>query len=370
MKKYLISGILLLTVSLTCFGAVPAEDAKSGADAQSKEDIRLPQTASARDQRVRFSGRWDTSDGTHPKCSWSGCAATVMLQGTRLNAKISTTKPNWVEVIVDGKSTGKIAIEPGEARWYRVAEGLSPGKPHKVMLVRRVEASYGGELGIAGWQFDTKSKLLPMQPAKRALLFIGDSIICGFGNEGKSARDPFKTEEENGAAAYGFLAAQELEADYYAVAWSGRKLWPDNSMLDVYERTLAFNPEKWNPKTAPVPDAIIVNLGTNDFNMNPKPEEEGWVNAYKGLIANLRKDYPKARIYCCEGPMLGGEWRDKCREWVTRAVNESGDKNIGKIFFDYDREDGFGALTHPSLEAHKRMAKKLVSTLKRDLRWQ
>ena len=119
-----------------------------------------------------------------------------------------------------------------------------------------------------------------------------------------------------------------------------------------------------------MPDAIFINLGTNDFNMNPKPEEEGWVKAYIGLIADLRKDYPKARIYCCEGPMLGGDWREKCRDWVKRAVKESGDKNIATQFFDYDREDGFGALAHPSVAAHKRMAKKLVNVLKRDLRWQ
>lgn len=361
--KRAFTAIVFLAAAAMCFAAQPAQK-------KAEEGIALPQSASARDPRIRYSGRWDTSDGKHPKCSWSGSAVTVMLQGTRLNAKISTTKPNWVEVLVDGKRVDTIAVEPGEARWYRVADGLAPLKTHKIMLVRRVEAAYGGEMGIAGWQFDRDAKLLQVPPAKRALLFIGDSITCGFGNEAKGAWDPFKPEEENGAAAFGFLAALDLDADYYAAAWSGRKLWPDNSMLDVYERTMAFNPEKWNTKKAPVPDAIFINLGTNDFNMNPKPEEEGWVKAYIGLIADLRKDYPKARIYCCEGPMLGGDWREKCRDWVKRAVKESGDKNIATQFFDYDREDGFGALAHPSVAAHKRMAKKLVNVLKRDLRWQ
>lgn len=332
--------------------------------------IALPQTISARDPRIKYSGRWDTSDGKHPKCSWSGCAVTVMLQGTQLNAKISTGKPNWVEVLVDGESVGNIAITPGEPRWYRVVENLAPGKTHTIMLVRRVEACYGGNLGIAGWQIDRDAKLLQVPPAKRALFFIGDSITCGFGNEAKGGREPFRAEEENGAAAFGFLTALELNADYYAAAWSGRKLWPDNSMLDVYERTLAFSPEKWNTKKEPVPDAILINLGTNDFNFKPNPEEEGWVKAYIGLIKDLRRDYPKARIYCCEGPMLGGEWRDKCRNWIKRAVKESGDTNTTTVFFDYDKKDGFGAYAHPSLAAHQRMAKKLVPILKRELRWQ
>lgn len=86
--KRAFTAIVFLAAAAMCFAAQPTQK-------KAEEGIALPQSASARDPRIRYSGRWDTSDGKHPKCSWSGSAVTVMLQGTRLNAKISTTKPNW-----------------------------------------------------------------------------------------------------------------------------------------------------------------------------------------------------------------------------------------------------------------------------------
>ncbi len=71
---------------------------------------------------------------------------------------------------------------------------------------------------------------------------IGDSISCGYGNEGKSQNEHFSPDTENARDAYGAIAARRLGADYACVAWSGRKMWPDNTVPEIYDRALPQDP--------------------------------------------------------------------------------------------------------------------------------
>ncbi len=343
----------------------------SAADVSSQE---LTQTVSAADTRIHFAGRWDTRDQAGPRCTWSGCSATIRFNGVRLNAKIQATGNNWFEVFVDSNRTETLAVSAGWAT-YRVADNLPPGE-HTVMLVRRTEA-HTGNTQIGGWQLDATAKILRAEAPSRSLLFIGDSITCGYGNEAPNKETHFSPAQENAAATYGFLAAQALHADYSAVAWSGKKLWPNNSILDLFDRTLALDSSsKWDPKSAPAPDAILINLGTNDFGGKPTPEEAGWVGAYIKLIKSLREQYPKARIYCAEGTMMNDFWpadvkaQSTCRSYIKRAVAECGDSNVTAIWFSAKQpEDGLGADWHPSLKTHQRMADVLTAALRADLKW-
>ena len=68
----------------------------------------------------------------------------------------------------------------------------------------------------------TNGALVPTPPPfTRKLEFIGDSITCGFGNEGPGPNCPFTADTENESLAYGTLTAQALNAEHHTIAWSG-----------------------------------------------------------------------------------------------------------------------------------------------------
>jgi lysophospholipase L1-like esterase len=325
------------------------------------------------DARIHYAGRWDFRDANGPRAAWPGSAATVRFHGKRLDVRLHEPHANRFEVFVDGKRTATLVPEKGTA-WHRLAEDLPDGE-HAVTLVKRTE-SFFGVAQVLGWALDADAVLLPAPRPARSLEFIGDSITCGYGNEAPDQHHTFNAETENAAATYGFLAAQALDADYSAVAWSGKCLWPKNSILDLYERVLPQDDSSvWDFAAARIPDAVLINLGTNDF-AGGNPEEEGWVAACLGLVKQLRGRYPKARIYCAVGPMLSDPWSPSknalstIRGHLQRVVKESADANVAFLEFAMqDGSTGFGADWHPSLKTHRRMADQLVATLRVDLGW-
>ena len=140
-------------------------------------------------------------------------------------AKLADSGENQWQVVVDGKPT-KILTTKGKGASYRVADSLPPGE-HTVELVKRTEA-FCGNTQFLGFQLSEGGRLLEPASAKHRIEIIGDSISCGYGNEGKSETEHFSPTTENAYLTYGASPARELGADCVVVAWSGRKMWPDN----------------------------------------------------------------------------------------------------------------------------------------------
>lgn len=99
-----------------------------------------------------------------------------------------------------------------------------------------------GELGVR-WQLtvDGKPDAVPTPTCRMEV--IDDSIRAGFGHEAASPYEPFRLETANANVAYGALASRELNADDTYIAWSDIKLWPDNSIVNLYDRILPSEAE-------------------------------------------------------------------------------------------------------------------------------
>ena len=54
-----------------------------------------------------------------------------------------------------------------------------------------------------------------------------------------------------------------------------------------------------------VPDAIVCNLGTNDFSTQPNPSKKQFEEGYLGLINQFRSTYPSSIIFLVCGPLIG-----------------------------------------------------------------
>lgn len=327
----------------------------------------LGQEIAPADSKLLYSGRWDFRDGAGPRAAWSGSAAAIRFKGTRLNVRLKESNATRYEVFIDGKRADTLVPEKG-SHWYCVAENL-PDAEHTVMLVKRTEVFFG-TAQILGWQLDPSATLLKAEAPKRLIEVIGDSITCGYGNEAANKEEKFSAVTESAASAYGFLAAKDLGAAYSGIAWSGKKLWPNNSIVELYDRALALDASSaWDYSKAQKPDVVVINLGTNDFS-GGAPEEDGWVGAYIDFIRRLRKNYPGARIYCAVGPMMHGKSLATIRGYLGRVVKEGGDKNIAFLEFKMqDGSTGYGADWHPSNATHRRMADTLANAIRNDLGW-
>lgn len=336
----------------------------------------LPVSAGPRDPAIRLIGRFDDRDPAGPRMAWAGSTIAVSFTGSALSVELKTSGADQYQVILDGAPTSTLVLAK-EATVYKVASGL-PAKEHTVELFKRTEPLVG-TTQLLGFQLEKGGKLLP-RPSKvdRRIELVGDSITCGYGNEAPNQNEHFTPNTENNYQAYGAMAARDLKADYVAVAWSGKWLFGPNAIPLLYDLALPNDPQsKWDFKLW-VPQAVVVNLGTNDFGPR-NPTEEEWQDAYKAFIQRLRTNYPQCHVFCAVGSMMsdgyppGRKALSTIRGYTTglvEALKKAGDKKVHYVEFDsQDMKNGIGADWHPSVKTHRLMADRLAAAIKKELGW-
>ena len=330
----------------------------------------LPVAVAVTDPALRYVGRFDTSKGD-PGCEWTASSVVLKFQGTDLNAQMEDPGKNYWEVEIDGSPAEKIALGTG-SHLYKIASGLTSGE-HLVRLVRATEA-YNGHTQFHGFQLSQGGVLLPAPVPMHRLEVIGDSISCGDSNEGVPNVNNPSNVAENGYFSYGAMTARNLGADYSCIAWSGRTMWPKNTVPEIYDRIFpsdANSPmwdfSKWSP------DAIVINLSGNDFGYGPV-DQAAWDKAYENFIAVLRGHFPNAAIYCGTNVMLLGDKLAASKTAISQVVhdlNNAGDKNIRYLEFESEdqKNGGVGGHGHPSVKTDHIMAHKLTAQITMDLGW-
>jgi lysophospholipase L1-like esterase len=313
------------------------------------------------------------TDPKAPRASWTCSTVTARFKGTALNAKLLFTgnfPDSFYQVTVDGRPTSVIEVKKGQDL-YPVAQGLADAE-HTVEIVRRNEAAWAAPMVFGGFQLEKGGKLLPLPPrSDKRLLVIGDSITCGYGNEAqKEEGNPLG--KENGYMSYGAIAARLLGADLQIVAWSGRKLSPNNTIVEVYDRVLAQDEKPKADLKAWVPGVVVIDLGTNDFgDKKTPPEEKAWSAAYKDFVKTIRATAPKAHVVIASGPMgTAPEW-DKWARQVVADLNSAGDANVTYLPFDTQDVggDGVGGHWHPNLKTDAKMADRLAKEIEKVAGW-
>jgi lysophospholipase L1-like esterase len=323
---------------------------------------------------VRWFGRVDTTNVAAPRFSWSGNGFVARFSGTALTAQLNNSARFLFKAVIDGQPQPTFLTSAGSAT-YALATGL-PAGTHTVELQRQTEGSQGGSqllgLTVAG------GALLPPPPAPgRFIEIVGDSISCGYGALGTlSDVDCFATESHWDT--YGAVAARALGADLSTVAISGQGAYRNyggdmiNTMPMVYTRALTNDASPiWDFRTQP--QAVVINLGTNDISNNKGDPGAAFLQAYLGLTQAIRTHYPRALIVCIIGPLLSGTDLTTVRSYVRMAVamrNAAGDANIE--FFDMlspQTGDKAACASHPNPAENQLMAGLLVTELRARLGW-
>lgn len=334
---------------------------------------------------IRLAGRFDHGDPAGPRFAWPGSTINLRFTGTQLTLKLRDESvpgaANTYTVVIDNAAPKQITCDTLNDL-YPLASGLAPGA-HEVTIVRNTEA-FVGVAQLLGFDYGPGGALLPPPSRDRRIELIGDSITCGYGDEGANMNCGFTPATEDEELAYGAIAARALAADQTAIAWSGKGVYRngDGSLTEtmpiLWQRTLPSDTASvWNFSDRPAA-AVIIDLGTNDF-AKGTPDEKGFTDAYHALVAQVRGRYPQAHVFCALGPMLsdgyppGAAALTTARKYINTVVSElnaGGDARVHFIEFPVqDAANGYGCDWHPSLKTHQLMGAQLASAVAAALGW-
>ena len=285
----------------------------------------------------------------------------------------------WMAVFINDETTPskRFCLNEEEGR-YLLYEGEKEEKV-KIKLIKYSEAAFA-KVGIIGLEIEG-GKPNPTPDKALKIEFIGDSITCGYGNEGILGKDVFTTAQENPYLAYASQTARELDADYHLVSWSGI------GILSSYtEENEPNRREQLMPKLYPYtnralgemmgemelwdfsrfePDYVVINLGTNDFSYAKDIEarQMAFEAVYYNFLLMVRMYRPKAHIICTLGPMELGLF-PMVEAAVKSFIQNEKDNHIEAFSFAKHTEaDGIGTDSHPSLVTHQKMKTALVQKI-------
>ena len=324
---------------------------------------------------VHLIGRVDSGDPAGPRFSWPASAIVTRFSGTDLTLQLSDGGDDYFAVVVDGGAPTVLHTMGGQTD-YPIAQGLTDGE-HDVWIEKRTE-SFQGTAQFLGFTTNTGGKIVKTpEPFSRKIEFVGDSITCGYGNEGMGPGCGFTAATEDEYLAWGAVAARALSAEHFGISYSGIGVYRDYSgsttdqMPVKYERTFADDPNStWDFSW--IPDIVVVDLGTNDFASGDPGQ--AYVDAYTMFAQQIRGHYPKALILCAVGSMLSGQNLTQATQYahqVIAARATAGDSNMDFVDLGVQdgNADGYGCDYHPTVATDQKMADKLVTKIKALKNW-
>ena len=323
-----------------------------------------------------YSGRTEMDKTTQATLAWSGARVRMRFQGKSVAMRMTDdTRENCVVVRIDGARQAKLRLDAADGL-YTLASDLAPGE-HTVEVVRATEAMLG-QPRFHGFILEPDGAVLPWgREPDRRILFVGDSITCGYGVEVDDPNLPFTAATENFCDSYTGLTVEALQADYCVVSRSGIGMVrnydgpfdgsPD-AMPAIYPR-LFFQSEtpRWDAIRF-VPQVICINLGTNDFS-TAGVNVDRYVAAYREFAAGLLTQYPDARLVLLQGPMNNS---DALRDALRRVEAALSEKFAGRVSFlelTAQGKLGFGASYHPSRAQSRLNATELTAYLSKLMGW-
>ncbi len=309
---------------------------------------------------------WLVQSGSAATFTVTGSSASVTLAGDASVSNGEDYRSRYAilvngEVITDGVMSEK-------EKEIELFSGTT-GRTAEITVIHLSEAA-NGAIGIKNIHTvsGAPKPVIPAPEKELKIEFIGDSITCAYGVEGKSAGESFKTTTENFMKSYAYLTAQLLDADYSAVSYSGHGIISgytsgakntDQIVPKLYENTgnLPDYAHSWD-FSASDNDVVVINLGTNDYSYLQKEPEGGsdeFVAGYVDFLGMVRKNNPKAYIICTMGTMGGN---DVVYPLIEQAVKKFGDEKVScyESAIQNMQLDGIGSDYHPSLATQQNSA--------------
>lgn len=330
-------------------------------------------------KKIQYVGRISFKNPNAPSFTYPGIQINARFEGTSLKM-VAKPMSGYFMAQIDGCEPFKVGFNSPNDSIVTLAVAL-PDEAHEVRLTYIIE---GVQRHPEFWGFildKGRTLLNPPYLPKRKIEFVGDSMTCGLGVEGKDEKDPYMAETENYYYSYASRTAQALDAQALVVACSGIGVYrnqagpkngSEDNMSSVYSQTLlGDNTETWNFMRY-IPDVVCVNLGMNDVGSG-EYDRNYLVNAYRNFYKQLRSNYPRTKIVFLSGSVLVGtrlEHVQYAMDEVVREARIAGDKGVFRFDMSWQTGDlGMGACGHPSRWQHEKMAGELTAYLRGLMEW-
>ena len=342
------------------------------------------------DKHILYAGRISFTNPERPAWNYPGIQIIAAFEGTSLKM-MAKPRSGYFMAQIDGAEPFKVAFRGERDSVANLATALPEGR-HIVRLMYAIE---GYEFYPEFWGFILdKGKSLVDAPAlpERKIEFIGNSITCGYGNEGCDKNEHFEYETENHYYSYASITARNLDAQHWVVARSGIGAYrnygdvktgsPRSCMPVQYDYTgyaldldlrqeASFLKEKWDFSRYQ-PDVVCINLGTNDLSTNNydlKLLKQGYQKLYK----LVREHNPQAKIAFLSGSMLYNQELKEAKQLldeVTAEAQKAGDKEVYRFDMAPINGDAFlGNDWHPNVYQDEKMAGELTAYLRSLMKW-
>ena len=340
--------------------------------------------------RIIYTGRISFTNPERPAWNYPGVQIIAAFEGTSLRM-MAKPRSGYFMAQIDEAEPFKVAFRGERDSVVSLATAL-PDSRHTVRLMYIIE---GYEMYPEFWGFlldEGRSLAEPPALPSRKIEFVGNSITCGYGNEGYDKFEHFEYETENHYYSYASITARSLGAQHWVVARSGIGAYrnyngpktgnPESNMPVQYEYTgyalhpgfrqeATFLSEKWDFSRYQ-PDVVCVNLGTNDLSTN-NYDLTLLKQGYQKLYQMVREHNPQAKIVLLTGSMLYNQEQREAQQLLNEVMNEASQAGDKEVFrFDMTQimsEEGYGNDWHPNIRQDEKMASELTPFLRELMNW-
>ena len=368
LTKRIFAGFTSAAIAAAMF-ALPASAAKKGYQ-------EFEPTA----ENVKLIGRTTYQNGAL-WVPWSAGGVEFKATGSMVRFNVIRTDTVRLAVYVNGKLAVKgYTLSANKKPVIDVP--LEEGE-NTVKLVKLSECA-NSVLKLDSIEVEQGTTISPTEKQAHSIEFIGDSITCGYGVDG-TTKESFNVKNENAAKTYAYLTADAFDSDLSFVSVSGTGVISgytagsakneDNLAPTYYENNYfswGGNDTTWD-FAGYQPEAIVINLGTNDNSYTKGDEEKcaEFQTEYVNFIKTVRKNNPNSAIICALG-IMGQELYPQVEAAVDAYKAETGETNVYAFEFNVQNTsaNGIGVDWHPSEQSHKDAAAELEGFISETLGWE
>ena len=331
---------------------------------------------------------------------WTGSGIEMIYTGSELwvevNADYDAFEP-WLAVELNGAQISRFPLNKGKNE-VCLFRGMTIGNPKHVRILKEVQAMHqdpGHMVQILGLQY-ADGEFRPLPEPKYRLEFVGDSITSGEGTMGATYEEDWISAFFSTENTYPRMVSDALSAEYRVVSQSGWGIvtgWDgivQNKIPLFYTQVCGLLTGERNASLGALedydfkawqPDAVIINLGTNDATAIQSAAELGqeWagtrdIKEVKDILTTAIRDFlkvvracnPKAQIIWGYG-MLGDNFLPVIREAVESYAGQTADSRIHFLQLPDTTPDTVGSRLHPGVKAHRNAAQVIEEYLKKIL---
>lgn len=358
-----------------------------GAEAETHGDEPHATTLAPTEEYVRMIGRTFEEDGV----AWlpqSGSGVGFVTSARRVELEVVGDEsvgnepnlcPRYAVLVND-----EVVIDDILDEASRVVEvPLDGAGAESVVRLLHLSEANSGMVGVRGITVgpDTGATVAPTAEKDLSIAFVGDSITCAYGVEASGNDAPYETTTQNFMKSYAYLTADELDADYETVCYSGYGVvsgWSadgsrNEGMLlpPLYELVAEGHEQGWDFAAHPR-DVVVVNLGTNDFTYTGTDESRirEFSQGYAALLDRIRELNPASLIVCTLGTMWGSEvLYPALAQAVGDHAGRTGDERVVCYLSDPIEETAGSVVAngHPDEDGQRAIAQALTAVIRQAL---